>query len=65
MLFRKARQMQKKRASDDYGERARLAAEAAAACDIMGHSEIALAYRNIEKMWLRLAEQNDSLERSN
>ena len=47
---------------DSHRERAKLAAEAAQAAESMGHRDIASAYRNIEKMWLKLAQQNESLD---
>lgn len=62
-MGRKGKQMQPTgNTHDGHRERAKFAAEAAQAAESMGHRDIALAYRNIEKMWLKLAQQNEALD---
>lgn len=55
--------MQNERNGDTFRHRARLAAEAASAANEMGYREIAEAYRSIEQMWLKLARQNETLQK--
>ena len=47
--------------SEIYRERATSAWTAAEAAEAMGHLEIAQAYNEIARMWLKLAQQQDTV----